>query len=52
MGELLLHGSDLSLQVVLLLVGTDTAVAEGFDFWWLVEVGIDIVTSLSGGGLE
>ena len=40
------------MEVVFLLVGADAAVADGLDIRLLVEVGIDVVAPLSGGGLE
>ena len=47
------HELDLSLEVVLLLVGADTAVADAFRFLVVflvaLEVGVDVIEALPGG---
>ena len=50
---LLPHELDLSLEVVLLLVGADAAVADGIRFLVVflvaLEVGVDVIEALPGG---
>ena len=47
------HELDLSLEVVLLLVGADAAVADGFRFLVVflvaLEVGVNVIEALPGG---